>query len=161
LEASQKLQSLIYIYSERVEKQQEATLLLDTPSLRARHAISEEDWIVRFLKHLISITVTQSAFYVTLGIGRIAFNYTTEETTRIYDTIIQDRNCRKDSPYFRKRKNEFLMKSLKERFGCFLETHLVAHGEERFKARSDSESFLPLVNRCLDVFTPWNTDCVL
>ncbi len=160
LEDAQKLQSLVYVRSERFEKEQEVKLTpRDSPPQKI--GLSDEDWLVRFVKHLAAIIVTRSSFYATLGIARVIFNYTTEEATKIYDAIIQDSNRMKDAPYFRKRKSEVLMKGLKERFGELLQTQVVAHGEERFKCRSDSARFATLINQCLDLFTPWNTHCVL
>jgi hypothetical protein len=158
LEDAQKLQLLVYIRSEQFERQQEEKL---TPRNVPSHNLKEEDWLIRFIKHLIAVTVPRSSFYVTLGISRVLYNYTTEESVRIYDAIIQDSNRMKDAPYFRKRKNDPLMKRMKERFGDALQTRLVAHGEERFKCRTDSGSFAPLVNECLELFTPWSTSCVL
>jgi hypothetical protein len=160
LEEAQKLQSLVYIRSEHFEKEQETKLTpRDSPAREIN--LSDEDWLVRFVKHVAAIIVTRSSFYATLGVGRVIFNYPTEEAATIYDAIIQDSNRMKDAPYFRKRKSEVFMKGLKERFGDLLQTQVVAHGEERFKCRSDGASFATLINQCLDLFTPWNTDCVL
>jgi hypothetical protein len=159
-ENAQKLQLLVYLRSEQFERQQEGKL---TPRnlTDLAHNLKEEDWVIRFIKHLMSITITRSSFYVTLGVSRVLFNYVTEESVRIYDAIIQDPNRMKDAPYFRKRKNDVLMKGLKERFDNVLQTRLVDHGEERFKCRPDGGKFAPLVNECLDFFTPWETSCVL
>jgi hypothetical protein len=185
LEESQKLQSLIYLESEKVERQQETTLgqpkatsypgsggisktsasltnnLIPRIPSRETPCLTEEDWLIRFIKHLVAITVTRSSFYVTLGISRTVFNYATDDSIKIYDAVIQDTNRMKDAPYFRKRKNEVLMKELKERFGALLRTRIVAHGEERFACRADSERFAGLVKQCLELFTPWNTSCAL
>jgi hypothetical protein len=179
---SQKLQLLVYLKSEEVEKLQECgdwSPLLSHPTAipqttrvsqiaqresgdQLPHSkLTDEDWLIRFVKHVIAITTTRSSFYVTLGTARVIFNYATEEAVKLYDLIIQDSDRMKDAPYFRKRKNDVLMKGLKERFGDSLQTCVVAHGEERFKCRIDGEKFAPLVKQCLEMFTPWNTDCIL
>lgn len=195
LEDHQKLQLVLYLYSERIERQQEAewtnceaptspslskTGQFDTPTLIPRmlpgkraddaracatklisRQITQEDWLVRFIKHLIAISVIRSSFYVTLGVGRVLYNYTTEEAARLYDAVIQDSDRMKDAQYFRKRRTQVLMKQLKERFGDVLQTSTVAHGEERFVSESQAEGFIPITNLCLEMFTPWRTNCVL
>ncbi|HYX29348.1 MAG TPA: hypothetical protein VE863_12355 [Pyrinomonadaceae bacterium] len=195
LEDQQKLQVVLYLYSERIERKQEAewtdcaasrtsnlgqTEQFDTPALTPRilpekrtdeasacatklirHQITQEDWLVRFMKHLIAISVIRSSFYVTLGVGRVLYNYTTEEAARLYDTVIQDSDRMKDAQYFRKRRTQVLMKQLKERFGNVLQTCTVAHGEDRFVSENEAEQFIPLANLCLELFIPWSTNCVL
>jgi hypothetical protein len=116
--------------------------------------------LIRFIKHLTTISTTISSFYVTLAIGREVFNYTTEETVEMYYAIVPNETRWKDGQYFRKRRNEVLMKGVERRFGSLLRTRVAAHGEHRFRCRNDAERFAPLVKQCLEMFTPWNTECI-
>lgn len=177
---SQKLQSLIYLKSESAEKEQESQCLkeqdeksleitrsadnnkqIDTRTLTPRTLpLTDDDWLIRFIKHLTAMSTNISSFYVTLAIGREVFNYTTEEAVEMYYAIVPNEERWKDGQYFRKRRNEVLMKGLKRRFGSVLQTRVVAHGEHRFKCRNDAEQFAPLVKQSLEIFTPWNTECI-
>lgn len=176
---SQQLQSLVYLKSEIVEIKQEAQLLkeaaeneqgetqspdgnqLDTFMLTTRSLpLTDDDWLIRFIKYLTSISTNISSFYVTLAVSREVFNYTTEEAVEMYYAIVPNEERWKDGQYFRKRRNEVVMKGLKERFGPVLQTRVVAHGEHRFRCRNDAERFAPLVKQCLEMFTPWNTECI-
>jgi hypothetical protein len=176
---SQKLQSLVYLESKSVEMKQEAQWLkearknvpdetqsadsnqLDTFMLTPRSLpLTDDDWLIRFIKHLTSISTDLSSFYVTLAVTRGVFNYTTQEAVDIYYAIVPNEERWKDGQYFRKRRNEVVIKGLKERFGAVLQTRVVAHGEHRFKCRNDAERFAPLVEQCLEMFTPWNTECI-
>jgi hypothetical protein len=147
----QELQLLVFLESETHEIRQEE---------EACEGLRDADWVIRFVKHLVAITVNRSAFYVALGLGRLLFSYSTTEVIDIYDAVRQDAERAKDEPYFRKQK-AILMRQIKERFGTVLQTCRVSHGEERFVTRDDSARCAPLVRQCLDMFTPWGTSCVL
>jgi hypothetical protein len=144
------LQRLVYVESELYERQGEQIM---------NAAIDEEMLITHYVKHLISITLMRNSFHVTLGMSRLLYNYTTAESMRIYDLIIQDPERAKDDAYWRARKAR-LMRELKERFGQ-LKVVRGLYGEERFETLEDSTRYLKLVNRCLQMFTPWDTSCPL
>ena len=76
------LQRLVYVESEPYEKKDEKAGSV------AR--LDEEDMIIRFIKHLVRITTRRNSFYVALGLSRLLYQYTTNETAEIYDLIIQD-----------------------------------------------------------------------
>lgn len=145
------LQRLLYVESEFYEKRQEET---DDSTL------DEEDMIIRFVKHLVRITIRRNSFYVTLGTSRLLYNYSTAETIAIYNTVIQDPERVKDDYYYRSRKL-VLMRELMERFGSFIEIRRGQRGEEKFRAQDHPNQHAELVEQCLTLFTPWNTPCVV
>jgi hypothetical protein len=151
LSESQLLQRLVYVESEKYERQEEQ---------QRNAAIDEKRLITHYIKHLINITLMRNSFHVTLGVGRLLYNYTTAESMRLYDLIIQDPERAKDDAYWRARKAQ-LMRELKERFGQSLKVVRGLHGEERFQTREDSTQYLGLVKQCLQMFTPWDTHCPL
>lgn len=146
------LQRLVYIESERHEREQEKAS--DGASVR------EEDMIIRYLKHLVRITLKRNSFYVTLGLSRLLHNYATADTAEIYNVVVQDPERVKDDYYYRKVKRQ-LMRELSDRFGSLIKIARVQRGEERFQPQGDSSRWLPLVKKCLNLFTPWNTSCPL
>lgn len=132
----QELQLLVFLESETREIRQEE---------EACEGLRDADWVIRFVKHLVAITVNRSAFYVALGLGRLLFSYSTAEVIDIYDAVRQDAERAKDEPYFRKQK-AILMRQIKERFGTVLQTCRGSHGEERFVTRDDSARCAPLAS---------------
>src|SRR5262245_22239511 len=65
------LQRLVYVESEiyeRLLEEQEGILF-------------QEDLIIHFIKHLVRITTKRNSFYVSLGLGRLLYNYATSEAT--------------------------------------------------------------------------------
>ena len=120
--------------------------------------LSEERLLVYFIKHLVWITVRRKSLYVVLGLGRLLYRYTTAETMELYNVIIQDPDRVPIADYFRNRKR-VLMDELLERFGKLLTTTRGTHGALRFATHDQPTRFAELVNDCLTVFTPWQTDC--
>lgn len=145
------LQRLLYVESEFYEKRQEEA---------EDSTLDEEDMIIRFVKHLVRITIRRNSFYVTLGTSRLLYNYSTAETIAIYNTVIQDPERVKDDYYYRSRKR-VLMHELKNRFGVFIEISRGQRGEEKFRAHDDQNQHVELVEQCLTLFTPWKTPCVM
>jgi hypothetical protein len=145
------LQRLVYVESEPYERQEEQ---------QRNVAIDEERLITHYIKHLINITMMRNSFHVTLGVSRLLYNYTTTESMKLYDLIIQDPERVKDDAYCRARKAR-LMRELQERFGQSLKVVRGLYGEERFQTREDSTQHMGLVKQCLQMFTPWDTHCLL
>jgi len=146
------LQRLVYIESEVYERQRE--------QLQPRAGLSEEDMIIRFIKHLVRITIKRNSFYVALGLSRLLFNYKTSETMEIYNLVVQDPDRVKDDCYYRSRKGR-LIQEMKDRFGGFIDILRGPRGEERFQTRPHSQRYIDLVRKCLSLFTMWDTPCLV
>ncbi len=146
------LQRLIYIESEPYEKAQEQA--------KGSAAVGEEDLVIHFIKHLTKKTVKRNSFYVTLGLSRLLYSYTTAETMDIFNAVIQDPERVKDDYYYRSRKG-VLMQELKQRFGDLINIGHGPRGEERFEADENQGRFVKLVRECLSFFTPWHTPCLV
>jgi hypothetical protein len=143
------LQRLVYVESEVYERQNEE-----------RGLSGEEEMIIHFIKHLVRITIKRNSFYVNLGLSRLLHNYTTSETQDIYNVIVQDADRVRDDYYYRSRKAQ-LMRELKERFGDLLKVCRGQRGEERFHCQERLDDHASLVEKCLKLFTPWNTPCLM
>jgi hypothetical protein len=153
------LQRLIYIESEEYERQKEAASL-DPQSHSETVPVRHSDLVVYFIKHLIRITTRRNSFYVTLGLSRLLYNYTTAETMELYNVVVQDPDRVHDDYYYRSRKG-VLLNELKNRFGDLIEVAKSARGEQRWRAGDDGRNHLDLVSECLRQFTPWSTTCVV
>lgn len=146
------LQRLIYIETEPYEIAKEQG--------KGSAPVGEEDLVIHFIKHLTTATIKRNSFYVTLGLSRLLYSYTTSETMNIYNAVIQDPERVKDDYYYRSRKG-VLMQELKERFGQLIEICRGPRGEERFQADDNQGRFTELVRECLSFFTPWQTACLV
>jgi hypothetical protein len=144
------LQRLIYIESEPYEAAVE----------QEGSSVGEEELIIHFIKHLTKKTIKRNSFYVTLGMSRILYSYSTAETMDIFNAVIQDPERVKDNYYYRSRKG-ILMQELKERFGDLLNICRGARGEQRFEIEDNPSRFVELVHECLELFTPWQTPCLV
>ncbi|MDX6305184.1 MAG: hypothetical protein QOI77_2153 [Blastocatellia bacterium] len=144
------LQRLVYIESELFERLLEGQ----------RKTVQQDDLIIRYIKHLVRITTKHNSFYVTLGLCRLLYNYSTGDTSEIYNSVLQDPERIRDDYYYRSRKKR-LMEEIKERFGSLVRSERVLRGEERFQPQEDSQKYARLVKECLIRFTPWHSACVL
>ena len=149
----QWLQILLYCKSEAFEKQQEAS---------NKNLLSEDDMIIRYVKHLILTTCRRNSFHISLGLGRLLYDYSAGETMAIYDLVFQDTDSstRKADAYYRARKNK-LIEELQKRFHRFVRIEQGPRGEKRFQSRDNSAQFSDLVREYLTRFTPWETRCKL
>lgn len=153
------LQRLVYVESEEFERRREqASRSTPVPAdvRPARHS----DLVVYFIKHLVRITTKRNSFYVTLGLSRLLYNYTTPETMELYNLVIQDPDRVHDDYYYRSRK-ALLLKELKDRFGTLLEVTKGVRGEQRWRANEDTERYAALARERLLWFTPWKAPCVV
>ncbi len=146
----QLLQRLVYIESDLEERRSER----DPASSRLTRA----DMLLRFIKYLVQVTLKRNAFYVNLGIGRILHTYSTAESMRTYDAIMDEEGTMKDEDYFRSRK-AVLLREILGRFGDRLRVHRRPGGEDRLESRIPSPRCEQFVRRCLEAFTPWATSC--
>ena len=149
----QWLQLLIYCKSEEYEKQQES---------KHSASISEEDMIIRYIKHLVLTTSRRNSFHIALGLNRLLYDYGAAETMAIYDLVFQDpdSSTKKADAYYRARKNK-LIEELEKRFHRFVRIYQGRRGEKRFESDNDSGRFAELIVDYLTLFTPWETRCEL
>jgi len=136
------LQWLIYHESAHYERQQEET---GTQSTR--------DMIVRYVKHLTQITTAMSSFYVSVGVQRLLYFYSTSEAQRAYEWLTE--HYANDAVY--RTIKGTLMKELENRFGNSIQICKIHRGEQRFDGLDDQQRWTVLVERCLKLFTPWST----
>ena len=144
------LQRLIYIESEPYEIQREQA--------RGAKGLRHADLLVHFIKHLVRIGIKRNSFYVTLGLSRLLYTYSTAETMEIYNLVVQDPDRVKDDYYYRSRKG-LLLHELTERFGNLLGTYRGPRGEARLQTENSSDRYSALVVKCLSLFVPWSTPC--
>ncbi|HET6978773.1 MAG TPA: hypothetical protein VFI24_20745 [Pyrinomonadaceae bacterium] len=153
------LQRLVYVESEPYERQKECAAQPATSDVHAAgDPASEEDLLVYFIKHLVRITTKRNSFYVTLGVSRLLHSYSTLETMEIYNAVIGEPERVKDDYYYRSRK-AVLMHELYQRFGNLIRTCRHPRGEERFETQPGSSELRALMRECLQLFTPWDTQC--
>ena len=153
LSESQMLQWLVYKQSESWERESEAGSGLYLPT--------EEDMILRYLEHLVFLTLRRGSFYVTLAIGQLLHQFDRRETRLLYDILTQSDSARmKDLSYIGKQRLELLGR-ICQRFDHMVHTVKTPGREKQLVMRPTNGSATSLALECLRRFTPWDTACVL
>ncbi len=138
----QLLQRLVLIASEPYERAGEAA-----------GRTTQADLVLRFVKHLVRITMKRNSFHVALGLTRVLHDYGTPAAMDLYGLLLDDPARNPDDPYYRSRKR-LLLAELAERFGPFVELVRGPGGEDRF-AGQPAGRFAGLARRALAAFAPW------
>lgn len=144
------LQLLVYVESDSWERSNEHE---DSPI-----PVTNEDLVIRFVKHLVQITLKRNSFYVALGVGRLIYDYETSQVSQMYDILMQDDARFRDNAYLRKQKKVLMMEMI-ERFDQMIRMVRTVQMEYRFVPQPTTEPLISLVKECLNRFTPWDTSC--
>lgn len=135
-------QWLIYFEAEQYERR-----------LEQAGQFTSEDFVIRYIKHLLQVTTAMSSFYITIGMLRLLYAYSTAECRSLYEWLTDHYP---ESEEYRKIKGTLLSR-LQARFAGFLKTCQSERGEIRFEASDDQDRYVELVQECLSIFTPWST----
>jgi hypothetical protein len=153
LNEQQMLQWLVYQHSESWEREAERGEGLYLPT--------EEDMIVRYLKHLVFITLRLGSFYVSLALGQLLHQFDRRQTRLFYDILTQSDSARmKDMGYIGKQRLELLSR-ICQRFDRIIHTTKTPRGERQIVTQPTTQSIFELVQECLRRFTPWETACTI
>src|SRR5262249_52909166 len=120
--------------------------------------LTDEDYLLRFVKHLSQITMKRSSFYASIAVGRILHAYSTAETMAIYDAVAPEGCERKQGDYFRSRKAQ-LLEEVRERFGEVLSIVRGPQREERIEPAAVTPDRAAWMRECLRMTTPWASTC--
>ncbi|MBI3950854.1 MAG: hypothetical protein HY314_10425 [Acidobacteria bacterium] len=146
------LQCLVYAESDAWER---CTEQGDSP-----YPLTEEDMVIRFIKHLVRITVRRNALYVTLGVSQLLYEFGTSEVQQMYNVLLWDEKQFKDKSFVRQQR-KVLMRDINERFADQIQTEKTAERGERFIPQRTTPRLIQLVKECLQRFTPWGTVCLI
>jgi len=142
---SQWLQHLVLYLSEHLEREKERDQLP-----------TQADLIKRYLKLLVQICVPKTVLYVTVGLTRLCFHFSTAESGLLLEQLDGGRIV-EDASINRIKGN--LQKHLRERFGDLLQESVGPNRERLFESIPNPEPWLHLVTACLEQLTPWDTTC--
>ncbi len=153
LSEEQMLQWLVYKHSEPWERETERSEGLYLPT--------EEDLIVRYVEHLVFLTLRRGSFYVTLAVGALLHQFSRRETRFFYDILTQSDLARmKDTSYIGKQRLDMLEK-ISRRFGQMITTVKSPGDEKQFVTRPTTRFVIDVVKESLRRFAPWETACVI
>ncbi len=153
LNERQMLQWLVYKQSQAWERQTERGEGLYMPT--------EEDMIVRYLEHLVFLTLRHGSFYVALAVGPLLYQFDRRETRLLYDILTQSDTARmKDMGYIGKQRLELLGR-ICLRFDKMIQTEKRPGGERQLVLRPANHWVFGLVRECLRRFIPWDTACIV
>jgi hypothetical protein len=150
VERAQLLQRLVLHESEAVEREME--------SRAGIASLADEEIALRFVEHLVRSGWRRNSLYVAVALGRILYGYDTAAVLDLFATVVQDPERVPEDSYLRHVKRS-LVREIEERFGPLLRTQVGARGEESFVTVPPTPMQRLLVARCLELLTPWDTDC--
>jgi hypothetical protein len=152
LERLHLLQHLVFRKSERWEKGQEIIV----PAL-----ITERDLIVRYLAFIVRKTLHRNSLYGVTGICRFICNYRLTEMRAVHDRLADPERLKTDEEFRKYR--EKLREMIQKRFSKYLRFEDLGKGREKhfYLIENQNDSALwELVEESLDVFKPWETECI-
>lgn len=142
------IQLLVYLKSERYEKEQE----------QSAAALSEEDMTVRFIEYLACFAFYRNPFYAGLGIASVLHRYTTTEAMAIHDWVDPERS-REETHWYGCRRT--LLEGLERRFDQRLRVDRNARGELCFRMQEVPERHAEIIAQLLRLLAPWGTKHII
>lgn len=129
------LQKLVFTESERFELSSERT-----------GDVTERDMRVRYLKHLILLSIGRNAFYASIAVACVLYDYSIRDAMEIH-MAVDDADVFKEPSYYRSRRQRIIA-MLHERFG-----------DRLLDTTSADVSGSSEMLEALEALTPWDVTC--
>lgn len=142
------LHKLVLEESERVERASE----------RAGD-VTDRDLLIRYIKHLVLLSISHNAFYATLAVTRVLYDYRTRDAMDVY-AVIADGEVMKESYDCRARRQRILG-LLEQRFGARLQFVRACRGERQLLTEEAEGGTAALVANALEMLFPSPAACGL
>lgn len=116
--------------------------------------LADEDLIIRYIKHLVQVTVTRNSYQVMIGVSQFLYRHGVKEMEHIHLLIDPDlkRGGLSGKSYKTSRKR--IWNEMISRFGALL----ALRGKGRFQVQERTLPLFALVNDCLDHLALWSTE---
>lgn len=144
--------------SSMVEKMVALQLSLQSNSALCPNTITEKTLLIRYIKHLALLAVEQNALYTAIGINRLLYAYSPDETTKIYGKVDGKYERGLDSKIYGEARRS-LWQGLHHRFIGLIQTQVSAQKESVFASKAASPELLATILECLNHLTLWETSC--
>lgn len=122
---------------------------------RAELPLNEEDLVVRYIKHLVQVTVSRNAYQVMIGISQFLYHHGLKEMDRIHLHIDPDLKRGGVSGKAYKISRRRIWDETVRRFGELL----AIRGTGRFHTQERTLPLFALVNECLNHLALWDAEC--
>jgi hypothetical protein len=146
----QLLQYLTYLCAEPYEAMQEQE------HRAGERALTLEDMLVRYVKHLMLLYLEHNSFYATVGQGSVLFNLGTREAERLYEVLVQGSPAHLDTKgdYSVRDAKREIRQRLGRRFEGFLTNCEGARREQLFVTMADPAPHFGFLKLCLHRLQP-------
>jgi len=114
------------------------------------YRLSEADFIKRFVKHLILLSLSRNSFWAAVAVFQVLCNYPTTALHFVYPFVAPNRSIDKDKWQCSRNRGK-LLKFIGERFGVHPENLFIEHGSQVY---SPSDWQVRAIKECLAVFRP-------
>lgn len=122
---------------------------------RAQPALTEDDLVIRYIKHLVQVTVSRNAYHVLVGISQFLYHHGLPQMDRIHESIDPERKRGGASGKSYKRARRRIWDETVKRFDKLL----AVRGQGRFQPQERTLPLFALVNECLNHLALWDADC--
>ncbi|MEP7339277.1 MAG: hypothetical protein ABI977_16190 [Acidobacteriota bacterium] len=122
---------------------------------RAAQPLTEEDLVVRYIKHLVLVTVSRNAYQVMVGISLFLYRHGPKQMARIHECVDRKRSRGGENETVYKEARERLWEAMIERFGEML----VLRNDKRFEVQIGTMPLIALINDCLNHLALWDATC--
>ncbi|MEM9552903.1 MAG: hypothetical protein AAGC60_01490 [Acidobacteriota bacterium] len=127
-----------------------------------RHASRTDrvDLLTHVLVFLVWSCLERNVFYLTVGLCRLVYGYSTAETIAVYDLLARDPDRLRSADTFRRCKQR-LVEALLNRFPRALAVRRGPRGEARLGLADPSadDANTGRVGATLELLCPWGTEC--
>ena len=150
----QLLQYLTYLCAEPYEAMQERE------HRAGARALTLEDMIVRYIKHLMLLYLERNSFYATVGQSCVLFDLGTRQAEQLYEVLVQGSPVHLDTKgdYSVRDAKREIRQRLGRRFEEFLTNYEGARREQLFVTMADPGPHFCFVKRCLHHLQPVEGD---
>lgn len=116
--------------------------------------LSEEDLTIRYIKHLVQVTVSRNAYQVMIGVSQFLYRHGVKEMGHIHMLIDPDLKRGGVSGKSYKTSRKRIWNEMVNRFGNLL----ALRGKGRFQVQERTLPLFALVNDSLDQLALWDTE---
>ncbi|HKW32218.1 MAG TPA: hypothetical protein VJN92_04385 [Candidatus Acidoferrum sp.] len=114
------------------------------------YRLSEADFIKRFVKHLILLSLSRNSFWAAVAVFQVLCNYPTSALDLVYPFVAPNRSIDKDKWQCSRNRGK-LLKFIGERFGVCPENLFIEDGPQVY---SPLDWQVRTIKECLAVFRP-------
>lgn len=118
---------------------------------------SDRDLLIRYIKHLVLLSVSHNAFYATLAVTRVLCAYRTRDAMDLYAAIAEE--ALPKEPYDCRARRQRILSLLGRRFGPRLQFVRASRGEWQLRTEAPTTETAEVITSALEMLFPSRVTC--